>query len=110
MFFLFLLVSMIITIKADCNCGNYMGVHCGERATDQSSGLKGDCNKDAIYQCPAPNVPAQSKGYCSYCAKSEKLGTDYCTIGREGISKLSFHFTLKLFFPIIFFFLFSFLN
>jgi hypothetical protein len=76
---------MIIAIKADCNCGNYMGVHCGERATDQSGALKGDCNKDVIYQCPASNVPAQSKGYCSYCAKGEKMGTDYCAVGREGM-------------------------
>jgi hypothetical protein len=60
-----------------------MGVHCGERSTDGSDGLKGTCNPDIIHQCPAQNVPAQSKGYCSYCAKGDKMGTDYCAIGRD---------------------------
>jgi hypothetical protein len=35
-----------------------------------------------IYQCSAANIPATEKGYCSYCAKSEKAGTDYCAIGK----------------------------
>lgn len=77
---------MIFAIKADCNCGDYIGVHCGERSSDGSNGLKGSCNPNIIYQCPAANVPAQSKGYCSYCAKDGKIGTDYCAIGKEGIN------------------------
>ncbi len=76
-------LSIVITVNAQCNCGNYMGVHCGERSTDGSDGLKGTCNPDIIHQCPAQNVPAQSKGYCSYCAKGDKMGTDYCAIGRD---------------------------
>jgi hypothetical protein len=82
------LLSMVIAISADCNCGNYIGVHCGERSSDGSNGLKGDCNKDVIYQCPASNVSAQPKGYCSYCSKSDIMGTDYCAIGRKGKSFL----------------------
>jgi hypothetical protein len=82
---IFCFVSMIASIEAQCNCGSYMGVHCGERSNDGSNGLKGTCNSNIIYQCPAPNVPAQSKWYCSYCAKGKKMGTDYCAIGREGI-------------------------
>jgi len=77
-------LSMIITINAQsqCTCGNYIGVHCGERSTDGSNNLKGTCNPDIIYQCSAANIPATEKGYCSYCAKSEKAGTDYCAIGK----------------------------
>jgi hypothetical protein len=58
--------------------------------SDQSGGLKDDCNKDVNYQCPAFNIPAQSKVNCSYCAKGEKVGTDYCAIGRDGIYLLSY--------------------
>jgi hypothetical protein len=76
-------LSLAITINAQCNCGNYIGVHCGERSTDGSSALKGSCNSAVIYQCPAANVPAQEKGYCSYCAKGDYLGTDYCAIGKK---------------------------
>jgi hypothetical protein len=88
-------LSLAISINAQCNCGNYIGVHCGERATDGTNGLKGTCNPDIIYQCPAANVAAQSKGYCSYCAKAERLGTDYCSIGRKGKleNNLKFYFS-----------------
>jgi hypothetical protein len=78
-------LSMILTINAQsqCMCGNYIGVHCGERSTDGSNYLKGTCNSDIIYLCPAANISATQRGYCSYCAKSEKAGTDYCTSGKE---------------------------
>jgi hypothetical protein len=83
---------MIIAIKAACNCGYYTGFYCGERATDQSSALKGVCNKNLIYRCIAANEPAQIIDYCSYCAKGEIMGTDYCAIAREGIYKFSIIF------------------
>jgi hypothetical protein len=67
-------------------CGSWMGVFCGSRAADCSDNayLKGNCSSTVIYQCPAANVPAQNKGSCSYCAKSDTPGADYCAIGRSG--------------------------
>jgi hypothetical protein len=74
-------------------CGNYMGVHCGSRANDCTSNayLKGNCSSTILYQCPAANVPAQEKGYCSYCANGDKPGIDYCAIGRSGINMFYNH-------------------
>ncbi len=84
---------MIITIRAQCNCGSHIGVHCGDRRYDGSGRviLSGKCDSDIIYQCPAANVPATEKGVCSYCAKSEKIGADYCSIGRAGNLYLFFN-------------------
>jgi hypothetical protein len=87
---LILFVSLIAGIRAACMCKEYMGVHCGERKSDAQPTLReeapGDCKEYIIYQCSAANIPATDKGYCSYCAKGEKPGTDYCAIGRKGIS------------------------
>jgi hypothetical protein len=85
---LVLFVSMIAGIRAACMCKDYIGVHCGDCINDAEPTLReeapGDCNPSIIYQCAAANIPATSKGYCSYCAKGEKPGTDYCAIGRKG--------------------------
>jgi hypothetical protein len=86
---LLLLVSMIAGIRAACMCRDWIGVHCGDRKSGQNQTLReespGDCNTAIMYQCPAANIPAQNKGYCSYCARGNLPGTDYCAIGREGL-------------------------
>ncbi len=85
---LILFVSMIAGIRAACMCKEYMGVHCGDRKNDADPTLReeapDDCNTNFMYQCAAANIPATNKGFCSYCAKGGKPGTDYCAIGRKG--------------------------
>jgi hypothetical protein len=60
-----------------------MGNQCGERVSDGSKLLRGSCDHETLYNCPAAKVIAQEKGKCTICKKGDKIGTDFCGIGRK---------------------------
>ena len=90
MYAIVIALSIFLTVVAGqntCTCGKWVGVHCGDRRNNADDGsviLKGGCESNIIYQCPAADIPAQEKGFCSICAKGAYVGTDYCAIGRNG--------------------------
>jgi hypothetical protein len=68
----------LIKIDAQCECGKYIGTHCGDRKQDDL--LRGDCDEDILYQCLAARFPAQNVTKCKFCQKGAKPGSDYCIV------------------------------
>jgi hypothetical protein len=85
-FYIFFFLSLTITIKSDCYCGQYKGFHCGERSNDDSTGLRGNCKPNIIYECSAVNIRAKVSSQCDRCIKRDRIGNDDCALGKEGIS------------------------
>jgi hypothetical protein len=71
------LITFFQVVKAQCNCEEFLGVHCGDRVKE--SILSGNCKKDTIYYCSAKSVAAQVKTICNFCYRGEKLGLDICS-------------------------------
>ncbi|CAG2163653.1 unnamed protein product [Oppiella nova] len=67
----------------DCNCGIWLGLHCGSRANQVANNefLTGKgCLAKGFYQCSEINHKATFKGMCPNCreAAANNLGRDVC--------------------------------
>ncbi len=85
-FYIFFFLSLTITIKSDCYCGQYKGFHCGRRSNDDSTVLKGSCKPNIIYECSVTDIRAKVSSQCDRCLKGGRIGNDDCALVREGIS------------------------
>ncbi len=67
---------MIVTINAECKCGNVLGTHCGSRM--DYGFLSTGCSRTGLYGCKSINAVAQYRGECHGCADSGPPGNDFC--------------------------------
>ncbi len=74
-------ISPNVVIEAKCDCGEYIGNHCGDRVIDRF--LSGNCDKNYLYYCSAAFFPAQKKTHCESCQNASIPGTDYCSVQNE---------------------------
>lgn len=72
-----------------CMCGNFIGNHCGERASGKGihKPLSGTCNAKTLFYCPSWAVntsgiadAVQAPCWTNKCYQSTKIGDDSCTV------------------------------